>query len=164
MQTSRLSIRQIKYPLEDQPYWLNNPRNTTYSEQRHVVHTKESCAEYIRGCDYFWGIQEVDTGEWIGTAACHVDAHNEVANLGILIHHEYASKGFGTEAWAALCEATLKEKGVRKLEAGMVTANKPMIALCKKTGMVFDGERKNQALIDGHLVSIVYYAKWRPHG
>lgn len=162
MFTERLNIKQIKFPLDEQPDWLNDPRNTEFSEQRHHVHTKESCAEYVRKASMFWGIQEVDSGEWIGTIAAHVDDRNEVAELGILIHWEYVGKGYGREAWGRVCDFLLESKGLRKVEAGCMATNIGMRRVFESTGMFAEGERKNHFLSEaGHPVGMLLYGKWR---
>lgn len=164
MFTARLSLQQLKYPLDDQVDWLNDPRNTKYSEQRHRVHDKNSCAEYIQQCSKFWGIQEVDTGDWVGTIAAHIDEPNEVADLGILIHWEWHGKGYGTESWQCISDYLLNERRLRKLEAGCRADNMGMRRIAEKTGMFFEGERKNHFLSDeGHPVGMMMYGKWRPH-
>lgn len=162
MFTERLNLQQIKYPLDEQAAWLNDPRNTEFSEQRHHTHDKVSCAEYIQKCSKFWGIQEVDSGDWVGTIAARIDTNNEIADIGILIHHEYAGKGYGTEAWAAVCNTLLNSPSpIRKVEAGCMATNKAMRRLCEKTGMFFECERKNHFLSnEGHPVGLVMYGKW----
>lgn len=160
MFTKRLLIRQLNHPLDDQPDWLNDPRNTKYSEQRHHVglHDKRSCADYVKSCSIFWGIQEIDCGEWIGSMASMVDENNDIADLGILIHHEYVGKGYGTEAWEAACTHLLIK--LRKVEAGCMASNRGMRRIFEKSGMVYEGERKNHFLFDGNPVNLVQYAKW----
>lgn len=159
MFTARLFIKQVKHPLDDQVDWLNDPRNTMYSEQRHHVHDKTSCANYVRQCSMFWGIQEVDGGEWIGTMAAHIDEYNEVADLGILIHHEYARKGYGLEAWKAGTEHVLTK--VRKVEGGCMANNEAMRRLFTKSGYFYEGERKAHFLYNGHPVGLLFYGKWK---
>lgn len=161
MFTQRLIIQQITFPLDDQPTWLNDPRNTKYSEQRHITHTKQSCAEYIKNCSMFWGIQEVDSGDWIGTISSHIDEYNEVADLGILIHWEYHRMGFGREAWARVMDFLLQSRALRKVEAGCMATNTGMRRICEQTGMFSEGERKNHFLSEeGHPVGLIMYGKW----
>lgn len=161
MFTARLNLQQVKYPLDEQADWLNDPRNTRYSEQRHSAHNKISCAEYIQECSKFWGIKDVESGEWVGTAAAHIDDDNRIADLGILIHWAYAGKGYGTEAWGSLCDLLLDPgTGLRKVEAGCMAVNKQMRRLCEKTGMFYEGERKAHFLFEGNPVSLVMYGKW----
>lgn len=159
MFTKRLYIKQLKAPLDDQATWLNDPRNTQYSEQRHIVHTKESCAAYIKTCSIFWGIQDVDSGEWIGTMSSHIDEHNNVADLGILVHHEYAGLGYGTEAWKGGSDYLLNT--VRKIEAGCMANNQPMRKVFEKTKMFYEGEQKSHFLHNGHPVGLVFYGRWK---
>lgn len=158
--TKRLSIQQVKYPLDEQVDWLNDTRNTKYSEQRHYVHDKTSCAEYISKCSMFWGIQEVDSGEWIGTISAHIDKFNEVADIGILIHHEYARRGYGKESWAAVCHFLLETRKLRKIEAGCMATNKAMRQLCLSTGFFLEGSRLNHFLDNDRPVDLVMYGKW----
>lgn len=161
MFTRRLIIQQLKHPLDDQPMWLNDPRNTKYSEQRHYEHDRRTCAEYVQNCSMFWGIQEVDTGEWIGTISAHIDEPNEIADIGILIHWEYAGKGYGKEAWAEVCDFLLDKRRLRKVEAGCRADNAAMRKLCESTGMFLEGERKNHFLSDeGNPVGMMMYGKW----
>jgi len=162
MFTKRLNIQQMTYPLDDQATWLNDPRNTKYSEQRHETHDKVSCHEYIQQCSMFWGIQEVDSGDWIGTIATHIDEANEVADLGILIHWEYVGMGYGREAWGGVQDFLLKSRGLRKVEAGCMATNSGMRRLAESTGMAIEGERKNHFLSqEGHPVNLVMYGKFK---
>ncbi len=162
MFTERLELKQTKYPLDDQPDWLNDTRNTEFSELRHTTHDKRSCHDYIQQCSMFWGIQEVNTGEWIGTISAHIDQNNEIADLGILIHHEYTGKGYGREAWAAVCGLLLnRPHKLRKIEAGMMATNIAMRKLCEQTGFFCEGERKNHFISkEGHPVGLVMFGKW----
>jgi RimJ/RimL family protein N-acetyltransferase len=160
MQTDRLNIQQRTFPLDEQPDWLNDTRNTEFSGQRFKVHTKQSCAEYISNCTYFWGIQDVDSGDWIGTMASVVDEHNNTAELGILIHWEYTGNGYGLEAWTAACDFLLHKVGVRKIEAGTMATNKHMEKIFRKSGMSFEGEKKNHFLVNDHPVGLIYYGRF----
>lgn len=159
MFTERLQIKQLNYPLDEQPDWVNDPRNTRYSEQRHHIHTKNTCAEYIKNCSVFWGIQEVDSGDWIGTMAAHIDENNEIAELGILIHHLYTGKGYGLEAWKAGTQYLLDR--CRKVEAGCMANNLPMRQIFKKSGYIFEGERKGHFLWEGGNVNLSQYGRWK---
>lgn len=162
MFTERLNIQQVKYPLDDQVEWLNDPRNTQYSEQRHQgIHTKASCAKYIKECSMFWGIQEVNSGDWIGTIAAHIDEANEIAEMGILIHIEYAGKGYGTEAWRAVLRFLLDKRQLRKVEAGCMANNLGMKRIFQKSGMFPEGERKGHFLYENCPIGLIYYGKWR---
>lgn len=161
MFTARLNLQQIKFPLDDQPMWLNDPRNTEFSEQRHITHTKQSCHEYIQQCSMFWGIQQVDSGEWIGTISAHIDENNEIADMGILIHWEYAGQGYGKEAWKSVGDFLLNERRLRKIEAGCMATNTAMRRLCSVDGWFSEGERKNHFLSnEGNPVGMSLFGKW----
>jgi len=121
--------------------WLNDADVVRYSEQRHKKHTLESQHEYLNKFpvgDHIWLIRPM-TWVDIGTITAHVDIHNRVANMGILIgEKDKWGKGYGTEAWNAVM-FWLFSTGIRKVEAGMMEINMSMRKLCVKAGMRWDG-------------------------
>lgn len=126
--------------------WLNDHEVVRFSEQRHYHHTALTQWDYMRnlpGNVVYWGIY---TGkDMIGTMRADVDWHNGVANLGILIGaKDHWGKGYGKEAWGA---AINHLRGpFRKIEAGMMAANEPMIKTCLACGM------KEEARVGGHFL------------
>jgi RimJ/RimL family protein N-acetyltransferase len=49
--------------------------------------------------------------------------------------------------------------GVRKITAGTMEANRAMLSIFRKTGMIEDGVRKAHFLLDGTPVDCVYAAR-----
>ena len=147
--------------------WLNDKELMCYSEQRHRQHTLDSCREYLRSFNdtphYFWAIEEQRHG-WghIGNINAYVDRNNMGADIGILIGEPKAQKkGYGLEAWKRVCRFLLTDYGMRKISAGTMTANLPMIHLMERAGMIPDGIRKRHYLLEGHEVDIVHMALFR---
>lgn len=144
--------------------WLNDPEVVRFSVQRHRAHTLESCRAYWQSYSgtlhYFWAIVEHGHGlGHIGNMNAHVALHDKVADLGILIGNRNAwRKGYAREAWLAVCGYLFEKAGIRKVTAGTYESNAAMLALMKSTGMVEDGRRVRQALIEGREVDIVYAA------
>jgi len=160
LHTKDLVLKPLIKPLPIQPIWLNEPKNTQFSEQRWRKHTVSSCSKYILDCTYFWVINAVEIDKYIGTISVHLDEPNRVAEIGILIDHTYGGKGYGTQAWSEV-QRWLLESGVRKVTAGCMSVNTPMVKIFKKTGMTFECERKGHFLKDGHPVNAVYYVRWK---
>lgn len=126
-----------------------------YSEQRHISHTLESQIKYVNSFDhknhYLWDIFKQDDGTFVGTISAFIDSHNEVADVGILIR--LGHQGYGTEVWKTVCDWLLDE-GCRKVEAGCMNTNKPMIRIFEKTGMGFEGYRPWHFMVDDQPIHL----------
>lgn len=147
--------------------WLNDCELMRYSEQRHKTHTLESCRTYWRSFadtpHYFWALEEManDLGH-VGNMNAYVDQHNGLADLGILIGSPQAKgKGYGQEAWAGVCNFLFHEVGLRKITAGVLALNRPMLTLARKVDMVEDGIRCRHYLCDGMAVDVIHFALFR---
>lgn len=134
--------------------WLNDREIVKFSEQRHKIHTVTSQDKYIESFVHpslFWCIIERDHIEGfrlIGTITAHVDKHNKVANLGVLIGDKTRwQRGFGTEAWIGMMDY-LAGDGIRKIEAGHMASNRAMANICIKSGMRLEGMCKNHFLLN----------------
>lgn len=160
----RLTPFTERYLTPEYVSWLNDKQLTRYSEQRHRLHTLESCRTYMLGflgtAHHFWAIEATDRdGLHIGNLNAYVDEHNGLADLGILIGHAAAQRqGYGLEAWKAALGYLAALPGLRKLTAGMLSNNARMVALAQKTGMVEDGRRKNHYLWEGCAMDVIHMA------
>ena len=150
--------------------WLNDPVVVRYSEQRHYCHTLESCCAYrqsFAGTPHrFWAIiaddSDIPDSRHIGNINAYIDPLNGVADVGILIGQRGAwGQGYGIEAWTAICRHLLCECGLRKITAGTLSVNTPMLRLMARAGMREDGRRIRQYLFEGQEVDIVYTALFR---
>jgi [ribosomal protein S5]-alanine N-acetyltransferase len=144
--------------------WLNDPEVVRYSEQRHRHHTIESCRDYwysFAGTPHhFWAIlaSEGQLGH-IGNINTYVDEKNRLADVGILIGEKAAwGQGYGVEAWSAVCNHLLNEKGMRKVTAGTIAVNKGMLRIMERSGMVADGRRLRHYLFEGEETDVVHMA------
>jgi RimJ/RimL family protein N-acetyltransferase len=147
--------------------WLNDRDLMRYSEQRHKTHTLESCRAYwgsFAGTpNYFWAIEETANGlGHIGNLNAYVNQLNGLADLGILIGSPQArGKGYGQEAWTGICDFLFQEVGLRKITAGVLALNRPMLTLARKAGMVEDGVRRRHYLCDGMEVDVIHLALFK---
>jgi len=147
--------------------WLNNSELMCYSEQRHKRHTVETCRSYWQSFEetpnYFWAIEDVEYGlGHIGNINAYIDINNSLADVGILIGEKEAQKKrYGTEAWIGVCNFLFQEAGIRKLAAGALSVNLPMLKLMHHVGMIDDGVRKRHYVHNGREVDIIYMALFK---
>lgn len=152
IETERLCI----YPFQDrfltERYvgWLNDKDVMRYSEQRHRTHTMESCRTYVATFDgspnLLWAICTKEKKPChIGNASAYVDEVASVADVGILVGERWVwGQGYGSEAWTGICDYLLRVRGVQKITAGTRTANRSMLGVMRKAGMVPDDERNRE--------------------
>lgn len=144
--------------------WLNDREVVRYSEQRHRHHTIESCRDYwlsfVGTPHHFWAIVvRGDQLDHIGNINAYVDEKNRLADVGILIGEKAAwGKGYGLEAWKAVCGYLLSEKRMRKVTAGTMAANNGMLRIMERSGMIPDGRRLRHYLFEGEETDIVHMA------
>ena len=147
--------------------WLNDRDVVRYSEQRFTRHSLETCATYARsfqGTPHFLWAIEAHTPPLghIGNLNAFLDERNRTADLGILIGDKAAwGQGFGREAWRMACAYLLRSTRVRKITAGTLANNTAMLAVMRATGMVEDGRRARQVLVDGVEVDVIHAALFR---
>ena len=144
--------------------WLNDPEVVRFSEQRHRTHTLASCRAFWESFNNspstFWAIEEVANGlGHIGNITVYMDTHNQVADVGILLGEpSLHGKGYGSEAFCALCDYLLCGRKARKIVSGTLASNLPMLALMRKARMTHDGVRNRHYLWEGNEMDIVYMA------
>lgn len=147
--------------------WLNDPQTVRYSEQRHRHHTLESCARYAASLEgsahYFWAIVAHDPGlGHIGNMTATVDASNLVADLAIMVGEPNCrGRGLGLEAWKRACAFLLGDGGMRKVTAGTMAVNAPMLGVMRASGMTEEGRRARHFLHEGQEVDLVMAALLR---
>ena len=139
--------------------WLNNPELMKYSEQRHIKHTFESCKEYIDGfvnsTNLLFAIIDSESNEHVGNINAYIDIYNGTANMGILVGT--GNKGYGYIAWTKMIEILFQEKNIRKITAGTMSENIPMLKIFEKSGMKYEYTQKDQFIFDGNSVNLIGY-------
>lgn len=143
--------------------WLNDRELMKYSEQRYQEHTIDTQLQYIRSFNEitrFWW--EISPHGWpaVGSINAFIDPYNETADVGILIG-VMQMRGYGTEAWQAVCDWLLKERPIRKIEAGCMSVNEPMLKIFYKTGMQIEGRRNAHFLFENKPVDLIQAARFR---
>lgn len=142
--------------------WLNDPQLLRYSEQRHRRHDRASCAAFLAQFDqitaHFWAICLAD-GQHVGTATAFRDVPNATADMGILVGSPQG-RGTGSAAWVAMRD-WLFATGIRKVTAGTMSVNAPMLKIFERSGMAIEAVRRAQFLWENQEVDLVMAAIFR---
>lgn len=147
--------------------WLNDPLVVRYSNQRFRVHDDVSCANYLasfEGTDnLFLAIDYGHERFTIGTMTAYVSANHGTADIGILLgERPHWGKGIGLESWGLLMQFLFDVRLVRKIIAGTLRCNMPMVRIMESSGMELEGTRKRQEIVDGEPQDVLLFAKFRP--
>jgi RimJ/RimL family protein N-acetyltransferase len=169
IRTKRLRIIPFNENHLQQKYvgWLNDAELMRYSEQRHKKHDIENCRIYLKSfegtANFFWAIEEIEVGYGhIGNITAYVNEKNLLADVGIMIGAKEArNKHYGIEAWMGVCNYLFNNVPIRKMTAGTISLNIPMLKIMDATGMIEDGIRKKQFLVEGQEVDIIHKALFR---
>lgn len=144
--------------------WLNDKTTMHFSEQRHKKHSLKSSLDYWRSFqntpNHLWAIEtSIDNLGHIGNVNAYLNIPNQIADIGIMIGERGArGRGFGLEAFGGVVDFLFKKEKMRKITAGTVISNKPMIHIMKKMGMNPDGIRKKHYIIEGVAVDVIHMA------
>jgi ribosomal-protein-alanine N-acetyltransferase len=144
--------------------WLNNAELMQFSRQRLHTHTIESCLQFFRSFqhspNYFWAIVASELGH-IGNLTANVDNFNRVADLTIMVGDPRArGTGLAHAAWQTAMDYLLGAGSFRKVTAGTMSCNVPMVKLMQRSGMEPDGCRQRQFLYGAQEVDCVMYARF----
>ncbi len=148
--------------------WLNDPATVRFSQQRNRRHSLESCRQYAAGFvespNFFWAILAPigDELRHVGTMTGYVNAQDGVGDVGILVGDPATrGRGVATAAWLLAAEFLLVTQGLRKMTAGTLGVNEPMIRLMRRVGMRDDGRRVAHVQWESRPVDVVYAAFFR---
>ncbi len=146
--------------------WLNDPEVVRFSNQRFRRHDAATALAYLQsfeGTDnLFLAIREAQAGALIGTMTAYVDRRHGTADLGLLIGERGVwGQGFGLAAWQLLGDALLACPGMRKITAGTLGCNIGMLRIMQHSGMVPEGLRRQQELVDGEPQDMHLYGRLR---
>jgi [ribosomal protein S5]-alanine N-acetyltransferase len=165
LSTERLILRPLGKASARQVAWLRDPDVVRFSEQRHKNHTLSTQLRYISSfIGRIWAIYLIKDDVHIGNLTAAHDAHNNIADVGILIGEKaYWGKGYGHEAWNAACNWLIARDGggIRKLEAGCMKENTAMLKIIRKSRFVQEGERPHHFLLNDVPVSAMLFGRTR---
>ena len=145
--------------------WLNDKERMKYSNQRFFTHDQRTALVYLESFkdtpNGFFAIESIQTGAMIGTITAYCNLHHKVVDVGIMIGDKNShGQGFGYDSWSVFVDWLSQYKDIRKITAGTLSINKPMIKIAKNSGMQSDGFRRAQELVKGLPVDTLYFAKY----
>lgn len=145
--------------------WLNDPQVVRWSNQRFARHDRASCERFLgsfdHGPNHFLSIRESASGLALGTATAYVSPHHGTADAGILLgERSFWGKGLGQDAWDTLIGWLSAQPTLRKISAGTLACNLPMLRLMERSGMALEGIRRRQEIVEGREEDILLYAKF----
>jgi RimJ/RimL family protein N-acetyltransferase len=128
----------------------------------------DACRAYLKAMresqHAFWAVETRD-GRHIGNMTAVIDRNNDVADLSIMIGDRSVwGQGYGTSAWLGACNYLMGEGNMRKVRAGTMHVNQPMLTLMKKAGMKEDGVWRRHLMFEGREVDVVFAALFRHRG
>lgn len=147
--------------------WLNDPEVVRYSEQRHYQHTLQTCRHYYESTKqsphFFLAIEQSTSSEHIGNIGVAIDPYNHLADVSILLGEKKVwGKGYASLAWRLVLDELLRHHFLRKITAGTMAVNEPMLRLMQRTGMQIEARREGHFLWEGQEVALVQAAIFCP--
>jgi RimJ/RimL family protein N-acetyltransferase len=143
--------------------WLNNKKLLKYSNNKFANFNQKKCVNFLKSFknsqNLFLSIKNSNL-ELIGTITCYFFCNNKICDIGILLgSKKYSSKGLGFQSWIMIMKFLIDNYKLKKISAGTVKKNVKMISIFKKSGMIYDGFRKNN-FYDKSFSDVVFYAKY----
>jgi len=143
--------------------WLNDDQTVRFSENRFKRHTAETCKAYVesvRPPDRLFAIMLND--QHIGVGHLAVDLINKLVDISIMLGTK-RGEGFGITAWKLLMDEAWRT-GARKITAGTMLTNNPMIRTALAAEMHVEHIRERHFLVDGVEVDLIQFEKYRRQG
>lgn len=167
---NEVSIREFRADDITQRYirWLNDLDVVRFSNQRFKQHNRTSCNEFYNSMQVdntlFLLIEHQDLGA-VGTMTVYFNPHHSTADVGILLGEKRVwGKGIGKTAWNGVINCLKTIPTLRKITAGTLSCNTPMLALINSSNMQPDGVRKQQELVSGQAFDVQHFAIFNSDG
>ena len=167
IQTKRLTLRQFVREDADAMFqnWASDPRVTrhlTWEPHASVDVTRKIldgwCALYANPAYYHWGI--VYNGQLVGgISVVRQNEHDETAELGYCIGHDFWGLGITSEAAEAVIRYLIFEVGVHRVSIRHAVDNPASGRVAAKCGMRFEGILRGAGKVaDGTFTDTAIYA------
>ena len=145
--------------------WLNDFEVTRFSNQRFNRHTYSTCVDHLRSfigtSNKFFLIQDRFSEIPLGTLTIYWNLNHRTADIGLMVGDKRSwGQGIGLDAFYTAVTQLTNSGKVRKITAGAITNNTGMVRIMEKAGLILEATRRDQELIDGRPVDVVYYAKF----
>jgi len=166
--TERLLLRRLNIDDAEIMFksWASDPDVTKYMRwktHKYIETTKYVInlwlKEYESSDTYRWGIVYKEKNELIGAIdIVSLDKNTQTAQIGYCIAKKYWNKGIMTEALKAVIDYMFSKTGVKKIESWHHVDNTASGKVMRKSGMKFEGVKKNgDKDNDGNLHDVSVY-------
>ncbi len=158
LETERLILRKIKIDDVDDMYeYSKDPLVTeylTWSPHMDKRYTLEYISyiqsRYRTGDFYDWGVVDKKDGKMIGTCGfTRFDYLNNSAEVGYVLNKVYHNRGIATEAVAEVMKFGFERLALNRIECKYIIGNDASRKVMEKSGMRFEGVRREGMLIKG---------------
>ena len=143
--------------------WLNNKKLLQFSSNKFLNFDKKKCIKFLKSfknTDNLFLAVKNQHSELLGTVTCYFFCNKKICDIGILMGNEqFTSKGLGLKAWKMTMNFLADNYNLKKISAGTLSKNIKMLKIFKKSGMIYDGYRKNN-FYDKVFFDVVFYAKY----
>lgn len=145
--------------------WLNDGEVVKFSGQRFLSHDQTSALRYLDSfagtSNLFLSITDSVSGESIGTLTVYRQINHGLADVGIMIgNRQFWGQGLGLASWNLVISFLINELEIRKVTAGTIRSNKPMLAIMEHSGMKCEAVLPSQQLLNGEPEDVFLYAKY----
>ncbi len=145
--------------------WLNNKELLKFSNQRfenqNIKKLRNDFYLLKKNKNIFLKILTKEN-QFIGTIIGWINKNHKSCNLGILIgDYRFKSRGYGLDSWKTAMNYLFRDLKLRKVFAGTIILNKPMLSIFKKSKMKFEGKFKKHEIIGKKYQDLVYYSKFK---
>ena len=144
----RIILRRLKYDDASQMYtWASDEDVTKYvmwNAHKNINETqmiiKKWIEKYKKEDFFMWGIELVETGEFIGTiSVVEIDKNNHLCEVGYAIGKKWWSKGYTTKALRYVINYLIDFVGFEEIICKAQSLNVGSICVMKKCGMSYKG-------------------------
>lgn len=170
LQTSRLTLRRMRpEDAEEMHRYASDPEVARHMlwEPHESLRDSENFLRFVReryarGDPAGWGLEERETGRFIGT--CGMQAwrpEHSRAELGYVLAREHWGRGLMTEAVAAVVDFGFDRIGFNRLEARCLDGNVASARVLEKVGMTREGTSRSSHFVGGAFRNLHHYAMLR---
>ncbi len=143
--------------------WLNDPEVMRYIESRHIQHTPESTAAYIRQINanpdnHFFAVCTLEGSRHIGNIKLGpINRIHKRGDVGLIIgEKEFWGKGFATEAIELITRFAFESLGLNKLKAGCYVVNEGSARAFEKCGWQREGLLRDEVIFESHPMDVIF--------
>ena len=167
LSTRRLTLRRMRIVDDEDMYdYARLPEVTRYllwSPHPDRAYTREYlkyvATRYAAGTFYDWALEEKASGRMIGTCGfASIDAQNESAEIGYVLHPRVWGQGIAAEAVRAVMAFGFDRLLLERIEARFIRGNDASLRVMQKVGMTFEGYHRQSLLLKGVRRDIGYSA------